>query len=504
MPSLKVKVKHGKELYKDVEVDTDADFSDFQAQLYSLTGVPPDAQQVSVRGKRIKSSWTEVKLRANATLLLIGSAEDAPAGPSSPTVFLEDLSAADRSDLFSAPVPAGLHNLGNTCYMNSTIQLLAAVPELRTALERAGSPSAPGADSLPDSQLVKSLAELLSLLARSHEPAYPFVFLSMLKRLFPQFDQKTDSGAPMQHDAEECFSNLIDTMQRKVPAIGHGEGTSAIAQLFQGERMFTLKCAEAPEEEATHIFDMFGKLSCHIGMETRFLVEGLRDGMQESLTKNSPTLGRDALYNKSWLISKLPYYCCVHFVRFYWKQKAGIRNKIVRPVEYPLQLDLFDFCTDELKAKLKVRRDRQQEDEDRRLGFLKTRKQKEKENADEIPASASASTSASSSSTSAAEAQPMEEGGDDEDVTDLPAPLPASPPFDNDTGLYELIGVLTHQGLSAEGGHYVAWVRDQNNPDSWFLFDDDKVSVAKTEDVLKLSGKGGAENHIAYMCLYRS
>jgi hypothetical protein len=28
--------------------------------------------------------------------------------------------------------------------------------------------------------------------------------------------------------------------------------------------------------------------------------------------------------------------------------------------------------------------------------------------------------------------------------------------------------------------------------------------VVTTEDVLKLSGKGGAENHIAYVCLYRS
>jgi ubiquitin carboxyl-terminal hydrolase 14 len=76
--------------------------------------------------------------------------------------------------------------------------------------------------------------------------------------------------------------------------------------------MFTLQCAEAPEEQQSHVFDMFSKLSCHIGMETRFLVEGLRDAMHESLTKNSPSLGRDALYNKSWLISKLPYYCCVH------------------------------------------------------------------------------------------------------------------------------------------------------------------------------------------------
>lgn len=31
------------------------------------------------------------------------------------------------------------------------------------------------------------------------------------------------------------------------------------------------------------------------------------------------------------------------------------------------------------------------------------------------------------------------------------------------TGFYELSAVLTHAGRDADGGHYIAWVRDDNN-----------------------------------------
>jgi len=68
-----------------------------------------------------------------------------------------------------------------------------------------------------------------------------------------------------------------------------------------------------------------------------------------------------------------------------------------------------------------------------------------------------------------------------------------------ETGNYELIAVLTHQGRTSDSGHYVGWVHKKG--DEWIKYDDDKVSEVKLEDVLNL--RGGGDWHMAYYCIYR-
>lgn len=34
---------------------------------------------------------------------------------------------------------------------------------------------------------------------------------------------------------------------------------------------------------------------------------------------------------------------------------------------------------------------------------------------------------------------------------------------DMDTGMYELVGILTHMGRTADSGHYISWIRDRIN-----------------------------------------
>lgn len=68
------------------------------------------------------------------TVLMMGSKEeDVPSEPAEKPLFLEDM---NESELATAlDLPAGLINLGNTCYLNATVQCLKTVPELREALK---------------------------------------------------------------------------------------------------------------------------------------------------------------------------------------------------------------------------------------------------------------------------------------------------------------------------------------------------------------------------------
>ena len=106
------------------------------------------------------------------------------------------------------------------------------------------------------------------------------------------------------------------------------------------------------------------KLVCNITKDTNHVSEGLKIGLEGTLEKNSQVLGRNAIWKKELRINKLPKYLCVQFMRFYWKltpdsrDHTGVKCKMLRPISFPLVLDVFDFCSDELKSILKVGRDK--------------------------------------------------------------------------------------------------------------------------------------------------
>ena len=65
---------------------------------------------------------------------MMGSCDVLPTEPQEKVVFMEDM---NENELATAmDMPAGLGNIGNTCYLNATIQCLLSVPELRDCLKK--------------------------------------------------------------------------------------------------------------------------------------------------------------------------------------------------------------------------------------------------------------------------------------------------------------------------------------------------------------------------------
>jgi len=214
--------------------------------------------------------------------------------------------------------------------------------------------------------------------------------------------------------------------------------------------------------------------------------------LKGELEKTSPVLGRSAVYMKESHIESLPLYLTVQFVRFFWKRESNQKAKILRKVDYPMVLDVLDFCTEELKEKLKEPRRALRESEDLKAGIKKDEKGKggaEGVKALETPPLADQRDTAVSM-----DVEGMATTSSVEKVEGEPSAGPEV------TGLYDLVAVLTHKGRSADSGHYVSWVKQENG--KWVEFDDDQPTLRREENITSLSG--GGDWHMAYICLYKA
>lgn len=482
MPVYKVNVKWGKEKFTDIECNTDEPPEVFKAQLFALSGVQPDRQKVMMKGVTLKDdAWGNMKLKDGAMLLMMGTADELPQEPVQKTVFMEDMTEQQLASALD--VPAGLNNLGNTCYMNATIQCLRSVPELNDALKNYTGGLTSGGAIVASDSITAAMRDLFKTMDKSSQPLPPLVFLQVLHMAYPQFAEKAEQGGFQQQDANECWTELVRCLQQKLPGLpsstgdqnGSAQASSPVGfmdQYFGGEFDVSMKCEESEEEAESKSTEKFYQLSCFIEKEVKYMHTGLRSRMEEHITKNSPTLGRDAVYKKSNKINRLPAYLTIQFVRFYFKEKEAINAKILKDVKFPLSLDVFELCSEDLQKKLVPARDKFKEQEDK-FAEEQTKAKKAGQNV------------------------PTRKIDPNKKTRKEPFSFPEDT-GSNNSGYYELQAVLTHKGRSSSSGHYVAWVRRKG--DDWLMFDDDNVTGITSEDVLRLSG--GGDWHCAYVLLY--
>ncbi|XP_026190966.1 ubiquitin carboxyl-terminal hydrolase 6 [Cyclospora cayetanensis] len=556
-----------------VQIDPNEALEVFQAQLYTLTGVPIERQKLLCKGKTIKADADLKALAAAGCLkiMLMGTAEEKVDVQTQPekTVFVEDLTPAQQAALLREkklePLPNGIVNLGNTCYLASVLQMLRPATDFAALLKNflpGGASTAQFAASGQQGavrRLALALKDFYNQCDQTVEAVSPFLLVPTLREAYPQFSRRSTSqagttGVPMQQDAEECLGCLMAAVAeslepgaaagiaKTLPYVPLNAGSSALDLLFGVQVQVTTKRNNVEgqkEQEPTVQIERHRKLTCFLGTPQKpvstideSLKFSLGDEVVQAGTSASGSGAGEETLVRSNRIGSLALYLIVHFMRFEWKVGGteSEKAKICRSVKFSQTLDVFTYCTKELQDSFKVGR-----------AILALRREREVSSggASEASNTNSGASSSSAASAAATNGKSTEESTPTMQECDTKAangefklghlvgkPCP--------TGTYQLLSVVTHQGRYADSGHYVGWAK-AGNPDTtqgprsseekkqeegkesesltgpvakrqknvmmWRKFDDEKVSEVPW-DSIDLSG-GRSDYHVAYLLLMK-
>ncbi|KAM0871869.1 hypothetical protein ACQ4PT_039100 [Festuca glaucescens] len=223
----------------------------------------------------------------------------------------------------------GLYNLGETCYMNSTIQCMHCIPELMDALASFFLNKRNWSDA-PAHQLTVAAHDTFSALDTSTTPVSPSKFLEALREIYPIFAEREHNSYKHQ-DAEECWTVEPTAADQLKGFFG----------ITLGSR---LDRAETGEYLKTQSVDL---IRCPINDGVKHVHEVLDQSLKAG----------GSYYEKDSKIHELPRYFTIQLGRMHHDNKLNTMVKKFDRVNHALQLDLYEHCSDEMKLKLQAHRE---------------------------------------------------------------------------------------------------------------------------------------------------
>ncbi len=182
---------------------------------------------------------------------------------------------------------SGLVNIGNTCYINTCLQILYYIGPLRMYMSENYTDDI---NKKPEQEFVKSFSSLIMSLSEGHYAIRPNTFIRYLKRFHTTFMGMS------QEDSCEAFLKIIDLLHIglsynvKMSLIKKDASNldrlsfeswnqsnracySIIMKLFYGQLLNRTKCDECHKE--TYRFDMFNVLNFPITDSTNTLFDSI-------------------------------------------------------------------------------------------------------------------------------------------------------------------------------------------------------------------------------------
>lgn len=459
-----------------IEIDESTTGLDLKMRIQALTQIPVGRQKILVKGGKLNddAKISTLRILAKAPIMVLGTPDkDLPLPKPTQQVFLEDLN--ENQLVKVSHDPSGLVNLGNTCYLNSSLQAIYAMSDVTKLIEQSSESHDP---------LVTSLKSIFSSMAKKQTKVNPALFLMQFRKLYPQFAEQ-ERGFYKQQDAEEAFSQLLNALS----------STTGVDDLLRVDFKVVTKCLALPAKDLKVEFESSTKLNCHIDIKTNFLRDGIINSLTDKVQKFNEELQADTEYEAVKTITRLPKYLTIHFVRFFWRRDTQKKSKILRKVQFPFELDVAEMLDESIRfEKVSVRdllRKLEKDHTELLRDYKRTKRDsslspQEQEEENELKLASIRSKFA-------------------DDFSDvLPRGYDLELTKENPSSVYELQTVITHQGSSADSGHYQAFVRNESdlNGEEWYKFNDDKVSLVNREKIEQLAG--GGESDSALILVYKA